>query len=241
MANLEFETWPATLATEENVYTPWWIPIDFLGGHQAVPMNREFTDSKGNLWMNTAGLAVTGEPINDIMTLEIYSSNPHQANAEMYSSVADQTHKMTGVRGLYFASNTNDYKTQPMLEHVAMMYKNTKSGSQTAAVYEPLVYERDVVDSKQYSLDTYKINRIDATGEEWKPQRWVMADINGKWNDPDWVWIGCAFGMKVWNATGSAAKGRCRVKKLRPIVDIGTDPDAVAISDNRVIWGHFTQ
>ena len=239
MPDLEFETWPATLATEENVYTPWWIPIDFLGGHQAVPMNRAFTDSKGNVWENTAGLAVTGEPINNVMTLEIYSSQLNEANAEMYSNVADQTHKMTGVRGIYFESNTNNYNTQPMLQHVAMLYKNAKTGT-GGAVYEPLVFERDVEDDKQYSLDTYKLSRIDVTGEEWKPQRWVMAGMNGKWNNPDWVWIGCAFSMKVWNATGAAARAQCRVRKLRPIVDVGNDPQAVAISDNRVIWGHFS-
>lgn len=239
MPDLEFETWPATLATQENVYTPWWIPIDFLGGQQAVPMNREFTDSKGNLWSNTAGLAVTGEPIENIMTLEIYSSQVNTANAEMYSNVADQDHKMPGVRGLYFESSTNAYDTNPMLQSVAIMYKNAKTGK-GAAVYDPLIYRRDQYVDKRYSLDTYKLSDIDAEGTNWVPQRWVIADPEGKWADPDWVWIGCAFNMKVWNSPGSATKGQCKVRKLRPIVDVGNDPEAVAISDNRVIWGHFT-
>ena len=240
MPNLEFDTWPATLATEENVATPWWLPIDFLGGQQAVPMNREFTDSKGNLWTNTAGVKVTGDPIENAMVLEIYSSQANSANAEMYSSVADQSHKMAGVRGIFFESYTNIYDTNPMLQSVAMMYKNTKAGSQTAAVYEPLVYNRGQYDDKQYALDTYKLSDIDHEGTKWAPQRWVSSDMNGKWNDPDWVWVGCAFNMKVWNAPGAATKAQCRVRKLVPIVDVGSDPNAVAITDNRVIWGHFT-
>ena len=238
-----YDSWPTKVISAGSVNTDAYSAFDFFGGYQISVMNRDINDAAGNPWVNTTPLIRTGDPFHpargttDYMTLEINSKKINSGNIEMYSiNKPSLTGRfMTGVRGVYFESGTNGYDNKPMIQHCAIMYKNIKNN---AVNYIPLVYSRDRDPERQYCLEDYKLGDIDTEGPTWEPQRWVISDPAGRWSDPDWVWFGMAWNMKVWN-TSSTAKGQCYIRKLRPIVDTGTNANSVLETDNRVIWGFF--
>ena len=238
MANVSYNTWPQTIIDANTVNNPWFEPFDFLASN-IVADKPSFTDAKGNFWESTNGATVSGDPfaIENQLIIEQYTSENHQTIAEVYSSTDAKTGKMTGVRGIYFESANNAYATNPRLSSCAILYKHVKTN---AVMYYPLQFDDG---TENYTLDLYKINPINIDeGTTWKPQRWVLSAFSSApWLNQDLVWLGAAWSMKVQKATGGAAKGRCYIRKLRPIVDVGSNPEMVTASNsNRIVWGHFT-
>ena len=232
----EYESWPAKMLHEDLVNNKWWDPINFYGLIPVVsPKAATFNDAKGNEWKNSANCATRGDPfsIEDFMVMELNTSSYHQSNAETYSGDSDNEHKMSGVRGIYFESATNGVNTNPQLMHCAIMYKNVKTGYVS---YLPLVHNG----LAGWCETKYKLNPINSMGQEWVAQRWVLSGNTALWANRDNIWVGVAWGMKVSNHAGGAKYAQCKIRRLRPIVDVGDDPNTVTETNTRVIWGHFT-
>ena len=232
----EYDTWPAKMLHENLVQNKWWDPINFYGLIPVVgAKNKTFNDSKGNEWKNTASCLVSGDPfsIENYMVMELNSSAYNQTNAETYSGDNDKEHKMSGVRGIYFESSTNGVNTNPMLMHCALMYKNVDSGFVS---YVPLVH----AGKAGWCETKYNLNPLMSMGPTWVPQRWVFSGNTGLWTSRNNIWVGVAWGMKVSQHAGGAKFAQCKVRRLRPIVDVGTNANTVTETNTRVVWGHFT-
>lgn len=238
MANVSYDTWPQKVIDNSTVNDPWFEPFNFLANN-ILANKKSFTDAKGNFWESTNDATLSGDPfaIENQMVIEQYTSENHLTIAEVYSSSKADVGKMTGVRGIYFESANNDYTTNPHLSSCAILYKNVKTN---AVMYYPLQLDNG---TQSYTLGLYDFNPIDVDeGTTWKSQRWVFSAFSSApWLNPDLIWLGVAWQMKVYKRTGSATKGRCYVRKLRPIVDVGSNPELVTSSNsNRIVWGHFT-